>query len=75
MYLRIRTCKHIFIHACMHTRTHTCMNQLIAKVRDGFLAPLDIDMLCSACAALAWAQVFPEVFFSKLLPPPPCRAH
>jgi hypothetical protein len=35
--------------------------ELIAKVRDGYLAPLDLDLLCTTCTALAWAKVFPEV--------------
>lgn len=35
--------------------------ELIAKCRDGFLAPLDIDMLCSACSVLEDVVVFPEV--------------
>jgi hypothetical protein len=35
--------------------------ELIAKVRDGFLCPMDIDALCTTCAALDGAEVFPEV--------------
>ena len=35
--------------------------ELIAKYRDGFLAPLDIDVLCSACSAIEDVVVFPEV--------------
>ena len=37
----------------------TC--ELIAKVRDGFLSPMDIDALCTTCSALNGAEVFPEV--------------
>lgn len=35
--------------------------ELIAKKNDGFLAPRDIDVLCTACSALDGAEVFPEV--------------
>lgn len=35
--------------------------ELIAKKNDGFLSPRDIDVLCTACPALGWAEVFPEV--------------
>jgi hypothetical protein len=37
----------------------TC--ELIAKVRDGFLSPMDIDALCTTCSALNGAEVYPEV--------------
>ena len=40
--------------------------ELIAKCRDGFLAPLDIDVLCTACSTLSEVEVFPEVPLSLL---------